>query len=30
MEKPHGETSHKPVTKTLEDALLGPHNPQNR
>jgi hypothetical protein len=30
MGKPHGSTSHKTITKALEDPLLGPHNPQNR
>ena len=27
MGKPHGPTSHKPITKTLENPLLGPHIP---
>jgi hypothetical protein len=28
--KPHGLASHKPITKTLENPLLGPHSPQKR
>jgi hypothetical protein len=28
MGKPHGSASHKPITKTLEDPLLGPHIPK--
>jgi hypothetical protein len=30
MGRTHGPTSHKPITKTLEDPLLVPHTPQNK